>query len=109
LSKEYRRLPKGALPLIRQVLEGLSRGKVVRVVTSEKELTTYQAASLLQVSRPYLVKLLEQGQIPHHMVGTHHRVNLDDLLAYKTQQRTRRKAALAEMTALNQELDQERA
>jgi excisionase family DNA binding protein len=72
---------------------------------AQEELTTTEAADLLNVSRPHLVKLLKQGDIPHHKVGSHHRVYREDVLSYKRKQRERAEEALQALTDQAQELD----
>ena len=95
-------------PLVARLLLGIltetGQGNAVAVSPIQPELTTNQAAELLNVSRPYLMKLLDDGVIPFRKVGTHHRVRLADVLAYKQETYTKRRAALAELTALSQDL-----
>lgn len=70
----------------------------------DKELTASQAASLLGVSRSYLLQLLEQGQIPYRKRGQHRRVQFEALMQYKEQNEALRRKALEELVALDQEL-----
>lgn len=96
-------LPAPALALLRELVHQLARDQAVAVVATGKELTTQEAADILNVSRPYLIKLLEQGEIPFAMVGTHRRILVSDLLAYKRRRDAARRQALVELTQLSQE------
>ncbi|MDZ8051169.1 MAG: helix-turn-helix domain-containing protein [Aulosira sp. ZfuVER01] len=81
----------------------MALGQAVAVVPEERELTTQQAANFLNVSRPYLIKLLEQGEIPYIQVGSHRRVLFDDLKKYKQQRDTERQQGLKELTQFFEE------
>ena len=94
----------GAVKAFRELLGALLRGEAVRIVPLEAELTTGQAAELLGVSRPYLVRLLEEGKIPHHKVGSHRRVRARDLLAYLEAYRKRGRELMVELIGEAQEL-----
>ena len=91
-------LPTNLARLIQEMLAQIGKGQAVVVVPVESELTTSQAAGILGVSRPFLVELLEQGEMPFHLVGTHRRVRLADVLAYR-QERERRFGVMQELVA----------
>ncbi|WP_226163952.1 excisionase family DNA-binding protein [Hymenobacter terricola] len=78
-------IPRKALELLEFILASMAQGKALSLIPSDSELSTQQAADLLNVSRPHLVKLLEQGALPFKKVGSHRRVQLADLLAYEAQ------------------------
>lgn len=97
-------LPVHALHLLHDILNQMAEGNAVALVPYEAELTTQQAADFLNVSRPYLVGLLERGAIPFRKVGTRRRVLFRDLAAYRDQTQADMRQAADELTALSQEL-----
>jgi excisionase family DNA binding protein len=97
-------VPREAAVLLAKVLGFLAIGEGVTVVPDAAELTTQQAAEFLNVSRPYLIKLLESDRIPFRLVGTHRRVRFRDLRAYKSRDDLDRRRAADELTGLSQEL-----
>lgn len=97
-------LPRDAVSLLAFVLTQAAEGKGVSVIPSHAELTTQQAANLLNVSRPYLIKLLEAGEISYRMVGKHRRITADAVMEYKRRDDRQRRGAADELSALGQEL-----
>lgn len=102
--EEVIELPTVAFRLLIDILEQMARGNVVALTPIHAEMTTQEAATLLGVSRPFLIKLLDSGEIPHRKVGTHRRIRFSDLRAYKHRSDERRRDALAELVRLEQEL-----
>jgi excisionase family DNA binding protein len=97
-------LPASALEAVRMVVEAMSHGESVTVIPHDKHLTSQEAAGILSVSRPHLIKLLDRGELPFHRVGTHRRIKIEDVLAYRERRDAERRAALAELTRLSEEL-----
>ena len=83
------------------VLELVSSGRGLQTIPIDSELTTQQAADLLNVSRPYLAKLIEEGEIPHVKTGRHRRVRANDLFAYKKKRDETRSKALSELARMD--------
>jgi excisionase family DNA binding protein len=90
-------LPTSALRLLLDILAELAAGNAVQVVPVHAELTTQEAADLLGVSRPFLVKLLEDGKLPFHRTGKHRRVRFADVMAYKSARDEASEAAMTEL------------
>lgn len=97
-------VPRAAVELLATVLAHMASGQGVSVVPAHAELTTQQAADLLNVSRPHLIGLLEAGEISYRKVGKHRRVRASSLLEYMRADDRRRRAAADELSALTQEM-----
>ncbi len=96
-------VPVAALKLFAEVLAQMALGRAVQIVPHHAELTTQQAADFLNVSRPFLIKRLEAGELPFHLAGSHRRVFFRDLVAFRERLHAGQKAAADEMLALSAE------
>jgi excisionase family DNA binding protein len=90
-------IPEPVHELLLMILKDLQAGKAISVVPEHQQLTTQRAANILGVSRPFLVKLVENGDVPFHMVGSHRRIYLRDLLDYKHLRDAARHGAINDM------------
>ena len=96
-------LPRQALVLLRDLLADMAQGNAVAIVPLHAEMTTQQAADILNVSRPYLVNLLEEGELQFTRVGTHRRIQFKDLMAYKDKIKKQSSSAMDELVQIAQE------
>lgn len=97
-------VPPQALKVIAQVLGAMSERRPIVLMPSKQEVSTVEAANFLNVSRPFVIKEIEQGRLPHRMVGTHRRIAFDDLLQYAEKMRARQQSALDRMADNAREL-----
>ena len=97
-------VPSAAFRLLVTILSEMARGNAVRVIPHHAELTTGEAAELLGVSRPYAIRLFDEGMIPSYRVGTHRRATFKDVMAYREEHYRARSAVLDNMAAIDQEL-----
>ena len=97
-------IPTSALRLLKEILDQMAHGNGVALTPLHAELTTRQAAGLLQISRTHLVRLLDEGRIPCRKVGAHRRVRVRDILDYRRETESRRRKALDALTAVDQDL-----
>ncbi|MFT5586174.1 MAG: excisionase family DNA binding protein [Cognaticolwellia sp.] len=95
-------VPAAVAILLGHIVETLASGQSVALVPVSRELTTQQAADLLNLSRQYLVRQLDAGVLPFRMTGTHRRLSLEDVLAYKTVREQGRRQSLNELSELTQ-------
>ncbi|MCA2964194.1 MAG: excisionase family DNA-binding protein [Acidobacteriota bacterium] len=96
-------LPAGAVTMLMEILEAMAAGRGVTLVPENAELTTVQAADVLNVSRPFLIKLLEENALPHRKVGKHRRIRMEDVMAYKSRIDRDREAVLDQLAREAQE------
>ena len=97
-------LPPAALRLIGQLLGAMSEGRPITLMPAKQEFSTVEAANFLNVSRPFVIKEMEEGRLPHRKVGTHRRVAFEDLLDYAKETRNRQEQALERMAENAREL-----
>jgi excisionase family DNA binding protein len=98
-------LPATAVRLLLDLLTEMAAGNAITLIPVHAQLTTQQAADVLNVSRPFLVSLLEQGKIPHVKVGTHRRILFEDLMRYKKEIDRERQKALDELIRESEKLN----
>ena len=98
-------IPGSMLRLIVNIFDAVSRGEPVTLLPHEAELSTQEAANFLNVSRPYLVKLLDEGHIPSRKVGVYRRVRAQDVMRYKQEERKRQEQVLDALAKEAQELE----
>ncbi len=104
-KEETLQLPAPAVKMLVRILEEMARGNAITLIPVHAELTTQEAADMLNISRPSLIQLLDEGKIEYRKVGTHRRVRFDALMAYKRQADAERRAALTELAAYDQEIE----
>lgn len=97
-------IPTSVYRVLVAAVAAMAQGNAVSIVSIHHELTTQEAADLLNVSRPHLVKLLDSGEIPHHKTGSHRRVYFQDLMQYRDVRDAARRLALADLTRRSAEL-----
>ncbi len=97
-------IPVKALKLLSEVLKAMSEGKPISIVPIATEVTTQKAAEILGCSRPFMVKLLEEGKIEFTKVGKHRRILLEDVMAYKKQMKEEQKKLIVEMMNFDEDL-----
>ncbi len=103
-SSEKVELDKQSVGLLHRFFSLLAAGDSLAIVPMRHQLTTQEAANMLHVSRPYLIRLLERGEIPYSRTGKHRRIRLDDLMAFRRKFDAKRMEAINGITQLSQEL-----
>lgn len=97
-------LPAGAVALLMEILQAIAAGRGVTLIPENAELTSLQAAEVLNVSRPFLIKLLDDNVLPHRKVGKHRRIRMEDVMAYRSKIDRDREAVLDQLAREAQEM-----
>ncbi|MGH9533350.1 MAG: helix-turn-helix domain-containing protein [Terriglobales bacterium] len=103
-KEETLRIPASAVKMLVRILEEMALGNAVTLIPVHAELTTQEAADILNISRPSLIRLLDEGKIEYRKVGTHRRVRFLALMSHKRRADAERRAALVELAAYDQEI-----
>lgn len=98
-------MPESAFRALVLVAQDMAQGKTIVLMPHGKMLTTQEAADILHISRPYLVKMLEQGELPFELVGSHRRLRVEDVLEYRRRRALERRSKLDRLTQLSEETD----
>jgi len=98
-------IPASAFAALQAVVHDMAQGLTITLIPHDKELTTKEAADILNVSRPFLIRLLDRDEIPYHRVGTHRRLRVEDALAYREQRAAHRREKLRELTRLSEDVE----
>jgi excisionase family DNA binding protein len=104
-SDELVSIPLKALKLLTSILSNMAEGKSIALMPTDAEISTQQAAEILNVSRPHVIKLLEKGDIPYKKVGSHRRILLQDILEYEAIFKKKRRKQLNKLAAEAQKLN----
>ncbi|MET0570507.1 MAG: helix-turn-helix domain-containing protein [Pedobacter agri] len=102
-SKERIKIPSRALEFLSDILKAMSEGKPISIIPIATEVTTQKAAEILGCSRPYLIKLLEEGQIQFVKVGKHRRIKFEDVVSYKQKMKKDQKQNLIDIMTFDEE------
>lgn len=98
-------IPASAFAALQALVHDMAQGLTITLIPHDKELTTKEAADILNVSRPFLIRLLDRGELPYHRIGTHRRLRVEDVLAYREQRALQRREKLRELTRLSEEAE----
>jgi excisionase family DNA binding protein len=105
VDEEPVELPGSAFDALKAVVEAMANGQTIMLMPHGKELTTQEAADLLRVSRPHLIKLCDSGVLPYHRVGTHRRLRIEDVIEYREKRAGERREHLRELSRLSQQVE----